>query len=141
MAIKIIPMGDEDIPAIVFLWQRAGLVRPWNDPEKDIAFARSSEHADILVGREQNTIIASVMVGHDGHRGVVYYLAVDPDHQKKGLGRVMMQAAENWLKARSVWKLNLMIRAENDMVRSFYEALGYQPEERIVMARRLAEED
>lgn len=141
MAIKIAPMGVDDIPAIVSLWQQAGLVRPWNDPEKDIAFARNSGHGEILVGREQGVLVASVMVGHDGHRGVVYYLAVDPDHQKKGLGRMMMQSAENWLKARGVWKLNLMIRAENDMVRSFYEALGYQPEERIVMARRLAEED
>lgn len=141
MAIKIAPMGVDDIPAIVSLWQQAGLVRPWNDPEKDIAFARNSGHGEILVGREQGALVASVLVGHDGHRGVVYYLAVDPDHQKKGLGRMMMQGAENWLKARGVWKLNLMIRAENDMVRSFYEALGYQPEERIVMARRLAEED
>ena len=84
-----------------------------------------------------DTVIASVMVGHDGHRGIVYYVATHPDYQRKGLGKATMRAAEHWLTQRGVWKLNLLVRAENDAVRVFYEALGYEVEPRLCMARKL----
>ena len=77
------------------------------------------------------------MVGHDGHRGVVYYVSADPDVQGQGLGRQVMAAAEGWLASRGVWKLNLIIRDDNEKVRGFYQALGYETEPRILMARRL----
>jgi len=137
MPLSITAMHDDEAADIISLWQRAGLTRPWNDPARDIAFARRSGHAEILVGRQDGKVVASVMVGHDGHRGVVYYLAVDPGMRKQNLGCAMMDAAEGWLVERGVWKLNLMIRAENEAVRKFYEALGYVVEERVVMARRL----
>ena len=72
---------DADVPYIVALWQRAGLTRPWNDPTSDIAFARRGANATILIGRSENKIAATAMVGHDGHRGWVYYVAVDPDQK------------------------------------------------------------
>ncbi len=131
------PCSDQDIPAIIDLWKRARLTRPWNNPATDIDFARKAPNTEILVYRADETVLATVMVGHDGHRGVVYYLAVDPGHQGKGLGRRMMAAAEDWLKRSGVWKLNLMIRADNNPVQEFYERIGYRSEDRIVMSRRL----
>ena len=86
---------------------------------------------------DEKTVIASVMVGHDGHRGIVYYVATHPDFQRKGLGAAAMRAAESWLTQRGVWKLNLLVRAENQAVRSFYEKLGYEVEPRLCMARKL----
>ena len=83
-------------------------------PEKDIAFARSGPASDVLVAMDGDTVIASVMVGHDGHRGIVYYVATHPDYQRKGLGKATMRAAEHWLTQRGVWKLNLLVRAENE---------------------------
>jgi ribosomal protein S18 acetylase RimI-like enzyme len=114
-----------DFESVRALWQRCGLVRPWNDPADDIALCLSSGHGAVLVGETDNTLIATVMVGHDGHRGWVYYLAVDPDQGRRGLGRRMMQAAEEWLIARGLPKLHLMVRAENDRVAAFYRRLGY----------------
>ncbi|MDU6244393.1 MAG: GNAT family N-acetyltransferase, partial [Bradyrhizobium sp.] len=70
---------DADVPAIIALWQRCGLTRPWNDPAADIALARRGDNATVLVGRVGGAIAASAMVGHDGHRGWVYYVSVDPD--------------------------------------------------------------
>lgn len=137
MPLTIAAILDSDVSSVITLWQRTGLTRPWNEPAKDIEFAQRSTQTEILIGKEKSKIIASVMVGHDGHRGVVYYLAVDPEHQTRGLGREMMAAAESWLIDKGVWKLNLMIRAENHQVRSFYETLGYEEEKRIVMARHL----
>ena len=78
------------------------------------------------------------MVGHDGHRGTVYYVCVDPERRNEGLGRAIMDAAEHWLRDRGVWKLNLMVRAENQDVVEFYTSLGYSVEERVNMAKRLA---
>ncbi len=128
-------LEDDDLETIVDLWMKCGLTRPHNDPHTDIAFARAQPNADILVGKRDGNIVASVMVGHDGHRGTVYYVCVDPDCQTKGLGRRTMAAAEDWLQQRGVWKLNLVIREENEKVFGFYEALGYEKEPRILMSR------
>ena len=131
------PLAEEEIAETVALWERCGLTRPWNDPAADIAMALRSEHAVILAGRLEGRLIATAMVGEDGHRGALYYLAVDPAHRRLGLGRALMEAAEEWLGARGVPKLNLMVRPENRGVVAFYEALGYAVEERVVLAKRL----
>lgn len=130
-------IDDGDVDAVAALWARCGLTRPWNDPHADIAFARSIPNAALLVGLENGAIVASVMVGHDGHRGTVYYVSVDPERQNKGMGRMVMQAAEDWLRERGVWKLNLVVRAENTAVIDFYSRLGYAKEERVNMAKWL----
>jgi ribosomal protein S18 acetylase RimI-like enzyme len=136
-ALAIAPMGDADIAAVIALWQRCGLTRPWNDPAADIALARKGPNATVLVGRDDSGIVASALVGHDGHRGWVYYVAVDPDFRHKGYGRVIMDAAENWLRARGIEKLQLMVRPDNSQVQAFYQSLGYLEQERIVYAKWL----
>ena len=97
-------------PASIALWQRCGLTRPWNDPAADIALARKGANATVLIGRDGGAIVATAMVGHDGHRGWVYYVATDPEHRGKGHGRAIMQAAEDWLRAAGIAKLQLMVR-------------------------------
>lgn len=134
-SLDITEITDADVDAVVALWQACGLTRPWNAPEADIVFARSSHNATVLVGRNANAVVASAMVGHDGHRGTVYYVAVAPERRGQGLGRAIMDAAEEWLRARGVWKLNLMVRAENGQATRFYEALGYAVEERLNLAK------
>jgi len=135
--LAIAPMADADADAVIALWQRCGLTRPWNDPSADIAFARRGPNSDILVGRCDGALVATVMVGHDGHRGWFYYLGVDPPMQGRGFGRTMTKAAEAWLAARSVAKAQLMVRAGNDRVRAFYEALGYGEQQRLIFAKWL----
>lgn len=133
--LEIADIADADVDAVIDLWRRCGLLRPWNDPRADIAFARSQDNAAVLVGREAGALVAAVMVGHDGHRGAVYYVSVDPGRRGAGLGRAIMAAAEAWLKDRGVWKLNLLVRPGNAAVAGFYEALGYTVEERVSLAR------
>jgi len=128
---------DADIDAIVALWLACGLTRPWNEPRADIDFARKGPNSTILVGRSGNRIVASVMVGHDGHRGWFYYLSVAPEIQAHGHGRVIVEAAERWLVARGVVKAMLMVRTDNTGVQKFYEKLGYFDQPRTVMARWL----
>jgi ribosomal protein S18 acetylase RimI-like enzyme len=133
----IAPATDAEDEALVSLWKNCGLTRPWNDPRADIAFARCSPNAAVLAGRLGGTVKASAMVGHDGHRGWVYYLAVDPSLRGRGFGRMMMRAAEAWLIEHGVPKLMLMVRADNKAVCDFYEAVGYQRQERVIFARWL----
>ena len=130
----------DDSRELAGLWQACGLVRAWNDPEKDIAFACENPGSAILLARHKGRLAASVMAGHDGHRGAVYYVSVHPDFQGLGFGKQVMAAAEDWLRSQGVWKVNLLVRAQNARVRGFYEGLGYQVEERLCMARKLLEE-
>ena len=136
-ALSISPVADADVSAVIALWQRCGLTRPWNDPAGDIAFARQSTNATILVGRANDAVIGSAMVGHDGHRGWVYYVAIDPDQQRKDFGRAMMTAAEDWLRAQGVCKVMLMVRPDNEQVRAFYDRIGYGVQERVIYAKWL----
>ncbi|VAW00074.1 GCN5-related N-acetyltransferase [hydrothermal vent metagenome] len=135
--LHIRPARDDDEAGLIKLWTDCGLVRPWNSPGKDIAFARRNSESDVLVGEAAGEMLASVMVGHDGHRGIVYYVSVDPSCQGKGYGHQIMAAAEEWLRERDVWKLNLLIREGNEKVQAFYESLGYEVEPRLCMARKL----
>jgi ribosomal protein S18 acetylase RimI-like enzyme len=135
--LTIAPIADADVAAVAALWQACELTRPWNDPAADIAFARKGPNSAVLVGRDGNAIVASVMVGHDGHRGWVYYVAIDPEHRGKGHGREIMNAAEQWLRQRGIEKLMLLVRSDNTKVQAFYEQLGYDAQERVIYAKWL----
>lgn len=117
---------DVNLENVVNLWKACELTRPWNDPYKDIQFAREGATSAVLVGILDDRIVASVMVGHDGHRGVIYYLAVDPGFRKRGYGKAAVAASETWLRERGVWKINLMVRNDNAAAGRFYERLGYE---------------
>jgi ribosomal protein S18 acetylase RimI-like enzyme len=135
--LAIAPIVDADVTDVIALWQACQLTRPWNDPAADIALARKGSNATLLVGRDNGAIVATVLVGHDGHRGWVYYLAVNPDHRHQGYGRVMMDAAEGWLRERGIEKLQLLVRPDNKSVKNFYQSLGYAEQERIIYAKWL----
>ena len=128
-----------DFEKVVALWEACELTRPWNDPASDIEFCAGSDNSILLVGVAggESKIVATAMVGHDGHRGWIYYVAVAPEHQEKGAGREIMAHAEGWLAQRGVPKAMLMIREANKKVIGFYQRLGYAVEERVVMARWL----
>ncbi|MEQ8397104.1 GNAT family acetyltransferase [Thalassobaculum sp.] len=136
MAVVFRSIQDADVDAVVDLWRRCGLTVAWNDPHRDIAFARSVTNADVIVGDDDGSIVASVMVGHDGHRGWIYYVAADPDRRGKGLGRMAMAESEAWMKQRGVPKAELLIRRSNEGVRGFYEAIGWTEEPVVVHAKR-----
>jgi hypothetical protein len=136
-ALTIAAIEDSDVADVIALWRRAGLVREWNDPTGDIALARRDGNATVLLGRLDGKPAASVLVGHDGHRGWVYYVSVDPDHRNKGFGRLIMQAAEDWLRARGILKLQLMVRGDNALVHAFYESIGYYDQQRTTFAKWL----
>jgi len=130
-------MRDEDRDAVIALWHDCALTRPWNDPDRDIALARETADADILLGEQDGRIVASTMLGFDGHRGWVYYFAVAPDRRRAGLGRRLFDAAEAWMRARGVPKIQLMVREDNAQAIGFYRAVGLEVQPVTTLGRRL----
>lgn len=117
------------------IWKDAGLTRPHNDPDQDYEFALNGKESDIILAEQDGKIIATCMVGHDGHRGAIYYLAVSPNHQGGGLGKQLMQQAEDYLLAKGIWKINLFVRNGNEKVFNFYDKLGYEPIQAVSFAK------
>ncbi len=138
MALEIRTAKNTDEAEVTALWRACGLVVSYNDPASDYRFALAKQNSDILVGViPGEKIIASAMVGHDGHRGWLYYVAVAPDHRSKGFGRAMVRAAEEWLATRGVAKAQLMVRETNTQVAAFYERVGFKTIPRTVMEKWL----
>ncbi|QIB34944.1 GNAT family acetyltransferase [Ancylobacter pratisalsi] len=136
MTMTIEPATANDERAVVYLWRACGLVVPYNDPAADFRFALAGPNATVLVGRlECGRVTASVMVGHDGHRGWLYYVAVDPMIQRQRVGAAMVEAAEGWLRERGVVKAQLLVRETNTGVVAFYETLGFEVAPRVVMSK------
>jgi len=135
--LNIAPIEDLDVAEVIALWQRCGSTRPWNDPAADIALARRGDNSTVLIGRCDGALVASVMVGYDGHRGWVYYVTVDPDQRYLNFGRAIMNAAEAWLRERGILKLQLMVRKDNVQVHSFYRSIGYYNQETVTFAKWL----
>ncbi len=131
--------GPADEPHVVALWRACDLVVSYNDPGADFRFALAGACSDVLVAENASGgISGSVMVGHDGHRGWLYYVATASDARGTGLGRRMVQAAEDWLRQRGVVKVQLLVRETNAEVVSFYEHLGFETAPRTIMAKWLA---
>ena len=134
------PFESRDEEQVVALWQSCGLTRPWNDPHRDIARKQATQPELFLVGTIDDPIVSTAMVGYEGHRGWVYYLAVSTVHQRKGLGRSMMDEAERLLVARGCPKINLQLRSSNSEAIGFYRALGYLQDDVLSLGKRLIED-
>jgi ribosomal protein S18 acetylase RimI-like enzyme len=134
---KIRSYQDSDESAVIELWHRCNLVVPQNEPKKDIEMKRKVQADLFFVGTVSGRIVATVMAGYDGHRGWIYYLAVDPDYQRQQIGRRMMEKAEFALKKRGCPKINLQVRTSNRAVIAFYERLGYTNDDVIGLGKRL----
>jgi ribosomal protein S18 acetylase RimI-like enzyme len=127
--------GDRE--ALVALWSICELTRPWNNPHRDIDRKLARDGDNLLVLEEDNQLIGSVMVGYEGHRGWVNYLAVHPDHRRQGLGRLLMDEAERRLRDLGCAKVNLQVRASNETAREFYRQIGYTVDEAVSFGKRL----
>jgi ribosomal protein S18 acetylase RimI-like enzyme len=138
MDIRAFELSDQE--PVIRLWERCGLTRPWNDPRKDIARKLTVQPELFLVGVYGIEIVATAMVGFDGHRGWVNYLAVAPEHQGKSYGRQMMRHAEHLLRERGCPKLNLQVRSSNTKALAFYRSLGYVQDDVLSFGRRLIDD-
>ena len=127
----------EDMEEVVSLWRQCDLVRPWNDPRKDMRRKLRVRPDLFSVGVLGGQIVATAMAGYEGHRGWLNYVAVAPEHQRLGLGRAIVNEAERLLGEAGCPKINLQVRTANDSVIEFYRRLGYAVDEVVSMGKRL----
>ncbi|MBL8025572.1 MAG: GNAT family acetyltransferase [Fibrobacteres bacterium] len=130
--------NDTDKISVITLWRSVfGYYDGYNDPETSINKKLNADDHLFFVATMNEEIVGTVMAGYDGHRGWIYSLAVDPDSQKRGIGRQLVDKAESALKALGCPKLNLQILDTNNKVIGFYEKLGFKIEPRISMGKVL----
>ena len=134
---QVRPFEDSDEAAVIALWEAAGLTRSWNDPRKDIERKRSVQREWFLVGLHGGVVMASIMIGYDGHRGWINYLAVAPAHRLQGHARTLMREAERLLADAGCPKINLQVRTTNAPVIEFYKSIGYAQDDVVSFGRRL----
>ena len=125
MNLEIRPFVESDADAVIALWERSGLLRPWNDPRKDIARKLKVQRELFLVGVAEGAVVACLMAGYDGHRGWINYVGVDPAHRRRGYGRAIVLDAERRLHEIGCPKVNLQVRRDNPEAVAFYGSLGY----------------
>ena len=123
MEIRVFVEADTD--AVVDLWQLADLTHPNNDPFLDIKRKMNDSPWGFLVAMDGRTIIGSIMVGYDGHRGWINYLACHPNHRRRGVAKSLMNEAQKLLLERGCPKINLQVRSGNESAVKFYESIGY----------------
>lgn len=154
MSYRFRTFAEDDTAAVVALWEACGLLRPWNDPYRDIA-RKTAEQPELFLVAESTdatatdasataapaALVGAGMAGYDGHRGWVNYLAVDPDQQGTGLGRAFMTEFERLLLARGCPKVNVQVRAGNERVLGFYASLGYAEDHAVSLGKRLVADD
>jgi ribosomal protein S18 acetylase RimI-like enzyme len=128
---------ESDEKVVIALWSRCGLLRPWNDPRKDIVRKLQVQRELFLVGILDGVVVATVMAGYDGHRGWINYLAVDPAHRRMGLGNALMVEAERLLRELGCPKINLQVRRENIEATAFYSHLGFREDDVVSYGKRL----
>jgi len=135
MEIRVFKSSDR--AEVITLWEELELVVPWNNPDKDIDRKLSVDPNTFFVGEVEGKLIATMMVGYDGHRGWVNYLAVTPSQQRRGYASKLMAYAEEILTAKGCPKLNLQVRGTNQKVLRFYESIGYVDDQAVSLGKRL----
>lgn len=139
LSIRNYQTGDET--ALIALWRDCGLVVPWNNPAADIARKCADSPELFFVGESGGRLVASCMAGYDGHRGWIYYLAISPDMQRRGLASKIVAHAEAALAAIGCPKIDLMVRDSNHSVQAFYRSIGYGEDPVTVLSKRLVTDD
>jgi ribosomal protein S18 acetylase RimI-like enzyme len=134
---EIRPFTIRDQDSVISLWFRCNLVRPWNDPAKDICRKVRYQSDLFFVALLGGRVVGSIVAGYDGHRGWINYLAVEPELRGQGIGRCLLLEAEKELLNLGCPKVNLQIRRENAAAVEFYRRLGYVEDPVVSMGKRL----
>lgn len=116
-----------DFAAVVVLWQSSGpgVRLGMSDTSEEIAKKLKRDPDLFLVAEDAGHVIGAVLGGFDGRRGMVYHLAVAPEHRQRGVGSALMAELESRLNAKGCRKYYLLVTHDNTDVTDFYQRLGW----------------
>ena len=107
--------------------------QPHNSPARMIDTKLAVDDL-IFVALLDTQVVGSCMAGYDGHRGWLYAVAVMPQHRRKSIGSALVKETIAALDSLGCIKVNLQIRSQNRQVADFYQALGFNIEDRLSMS-------
>jgi len=137
LSFEIVRYSSEYQDAIVDLWRKCNLTVPQNDSVEDIRRKLVFQPELFFVALFDGKVIGSIMVGYEGHRGWLNYMAVLPEHQRRGYGRKLVEKAVDELRRLGCLKVNLQIRRSNVSVVEFYKHLGFKDDDVVSLGKRL----
>jgi ribosomal protein S18 acetylase RimI-like enzyme len=132
---QVRPMGEFDVDATIRLWAACeGLGSgPGDDPASLSRFLRRNPDLS-CVAVDDSELVGALLCGHDGRRGFMYRLAVHPDHRRRGLARMLVEAGLRLLAQADIPRAMVFVLADNTEALTFWEAVGAEarPELRIL---------
>lgn len=117
----------EDYDAVFALWQKVeGLDIAEGDDRETVGRFLKRNPGLSRVATAGSTIVGGVLCGHDGRRGYIYHLAVDPAYQELGIGRRLAAECRKRLKAERVERVNILVAHDNPRGREFWKCCGWE---------------
>jgi ribosomal protein S18 acetylase RimI-like enzyme len=130
---KIREFNIDDYPIVRDLWQAAGLILRPGDELADVKLKLQRDSDLFLVAEHDDEIVGSVIGGWDGRRGWIYHLAVEPEHQRQGIGAGLVREVEKRLVAKGAKKVNAQVYKWNERSSQFFKAIGYETQPDLIM--------
>ncbi len=132
------PMTIADYDQLHALWLATpGMgLNDLDDSREGIArFIARNPHTS-FVAEQDDRLIGAIMCGHDGRRGYIYHTCVRADRQGEGIGRALVEAALDALKAEGIHKVALVVFDRNEKGNAFWEKMGFTVREDLVYRNR-----
>lgn len=126
--IKIRALTAKDLPAVRKLWtQTKGIEMAEGDSLHSLrGFLRRNRGTSHLAIRNGN-VVGALLAGHDGRRGFLYHLAVDPTYRRAGIGHKLVDRSLAALKAKGIVRVLLLVARDNRTGIEFWKRQGWEP--------------
>ena len=120
-------MTIEDYEEVSALWHRIKgfSIRSIDDSREGVERFLKRNPDTSVVAREDGRVVGAILCGHDGRRGCLYHVCVDPDYRMRGIGNAMVVFAMNALKEEQISKVSLIAFTQNDIGNAFWNRIGW----------------
>lgn len=124
-------MTLNDYEKVYDLWMKIKgfAIRSIDDSKEGVERFLNRNPGISVVAEEDGRIIGAILCGHDGRRGCMYHVCVDPDYRLKGIGKSMVVFAMEALKKEKINKVSLIAFTKNDIGNAFWKEIGWTKRE------------